>query len=90
MGCRFLLQGIFLTQGSNLGLPRCRQTLYPLSHQGSPYKVSHRNKSNCNHKISTYVERKGASLVTQLIKNLPPTQETPVRFLAWEVLLEMG
>ena len=27
----------FLTQGSNSGLPHCRQTLYPLSHQGSPY-----------------------------------------------------
>ena len=25
-----------LTQGSNLGLPHCRQMLYPLSHQGSP------------------------------------------------------
>ena len=36
MGCHFLLQGIFPTQGSNLGLPRCRWTLYPLSHQGSP------------------------------------------------------
>ena len=33
--CHFLLQGIFPTQGSNLGLPHCRQTLYPLSHQGS-------------------------------------------------------
>ena len=31
----FLLQGIFPTQGSNLGLPRCRQMLFPLSHQGS-------------------------------------------------------
>ena len=27
--------GIFLTQGSNPGLLHCRQTLYPLSHQGS-------------------------------------------------------
>ena len=36
VGCRFLLQGIFLTQGSNLGLQPCRQTLYHLSHQGSP------------------------------------------------------
>ena len=36
MGCHFLLQGIFLTQGSNLGLPHCRQTLYCLSHQESP------------------------------------------------------
>ena len=26
-GCHFLLQGIFLTQGSNPGLPPCRQTL---------------------------------------------------------------
>ena len=26
VGCHFLLQGIFLTQGSNPGLPRCRQT----------------------------------------------------------------
>ena len=32
----FLLQRIFLTQGSNPGLPHCRQMLYHLSHQGSP------------------------------------------------------
>ena len=30
------LQGIFPTQGSNLGLPHCRWILYYLSHQGSP------------------------------------------------------
>ena len=33
VGCHFLLQGIFPTQGSNLGLLHCRQTLYRLSHQ---------------------------------------------------------
>ena len=38
VGCRFLLQGIFLTQGSNPGLLHCRQTLYRLSYQESPYK----------------------------------------------------
>ena len=32
----FLLQGIFPIQGSNPGLPRRRQILYQLSHQGSP------------------------------------------------------
>ena len=32
--CHFLLQGIFPTQGSNPGLPHCRQMLYRLSHQG--------------------------------------------------------
>ena len=36
VGCHFLLQGIFLTQGSNLGLLHCRQIVYQLSHQGSP------------------------------------------------------
>ena len=40
MGCHFLLQGIFPTQGSNQGLLHCRQTLYPLSHQGSTNLVS--------------------------------------------------
>jgi len=35
VGCHFLLQGIFLTQGSNPGLPDCRQMFYHLSHQGS-------------------------------------------------------
>ena len=30
--CHFLLQGIFPTQGSNPGLPHCRQMLYCLSH----------------------------------------------------------
>ena len=39
VGCHFLLQGLFLTQGLNAGLPHCRQTLYPLSHQGSPKGV---------------------------------------------------
>ena len=37
-GLPFLLQGIFLTQGSKLGLPHCRQTLYCLSHQGSSHE----------------------------------------------------
>ena len=36
VGCHALLQGIFPTQGSNLGLPCCRQILYQLSYQGSP------------------------------------------------------
>ena len=36
VGCHLLLQRIFLIQGSNLGLPHCRQMLYHVSHQGSP------------------------------------------------------
>jgi len=36
VGCHALLQEIFPDQGLNPGLPQCRQTLYHLSHQGSP------------------------------------------------------
>ena len=44
VGCHFLLQGIFLTQGSNLRLLcllHCRQILYHLSHQMEPCVVSY-------------------------------------------------
>ena len=36
VGCHFLLQGTFPTQGSNPGLQQCRPTLNCLSPQGSP------------------------------------------------------
>ena len=32
VGCHFLLQGVFPTQGSNLGLLHCKQILHHLSH----------------------------------------------------------
>ena len=37
VGCHSHLQGIFPNQVSNPGLLHCRQILYHLSHQGSPY-----------------------------------------------------
>ena len=37
MGCHALLQGIFLTQGSNPGLLHCGQILYQLSYVRSPF-----------------------------------------------------
>ena len=39
MGSLFLLLWIFPTQGSNPGLPHCRQILYHLSHQGHPNQL---------------------------------------------------
>ena len=36
VGSLSFLQGVFPTQGSNPGLPHCRQVLYQLSHKGSP------------------------------------------------------
>ena len=38
-----ILEWIFLTQGSNLGLLYCRQILYRLSYQGSPNITSAQN-----------------------------------------------
>ena len=43
VGCHFLLQRIFLIQGSNLPLLcllHCRWILYPLNHWGSPEQES--------------------------------------------------
>ena len=39
MGCHFLLQEIFQTQGSNPGLLHCRQILYQFSYKGSPLLI---------------------------------------------------
>ena len=56
----FLLQGIFLTQRSNPGLPHCRQTLYRLSHKRSPvyafciYLLASRNPESWNSQVFAY------------------------------------
>jgi len=39
VGYHFLLQGIFLTQGSNPGRLHCRQMLYSLNHQGNFFVI---------------------------------------------------
>ena len=40
VGCHFLLQGIFPTQGSNPGLPHCRQMLLPSEPPGKSLLLS--------------------------------------------------
>ena len=60
----FLLQGIFLTQGSTPGLLHCTHTLYPLSHQG---ELDH---------SALFKQSSQSSLVAQMVNNLPATQET--------------
>ena len=78
-GVGSLLQGIFPTQGSNLGLPHCRQTLYHLSHQ----EVSD---------IVVSEIKKFQSLlhfpVAQMVKCLPTMRETQVQSLGRKDLLE--
>ena len=125
MGSLSLLQGIFPTQGSNPGLPPCRQILYQLSYKGSPVKYGAKlnalfgvsnilfywetdfpdssvdKESTCNARdpgsipglgrsaeegIGYPLQYSWASLVAQLVKNLPITQEC----LGWEDPLEKG
>ena len=52
VGCHFLLQEIFPTQGSNPSHLHCRQTLYHLSYQGS-HKISGRNIINIRYEGDT-------------------------------------
>ena len=49
MGCHFLLQGIFPTQGSNPGLPHCRQTLLVASISSNLNWCSHYNACMLSH-----------------------------------------
>ena len=55
VGCHFLLQGIFPTQGSNPGLLHCRQTLYHLSHQGSPILKKGNAKKCSNYRTTELI-----------------------------------
>ena len=48
VGCHFLLQGIFPTQGSNPGLPCCGQMLYRLSHQGTDVQTEDSVPTHCS------------------------------------------
>ena len=76
VGFHFLLQGFFPIQGSNLHLLHWQADSLPLSHhQGSPFKMY-------------YLCEKLASLVTQVVKDLPAMRETQVQSLSWEDPLE--
>ena len=52
VGCVALLQGFFLTQGSNPGLWHCRQILYHLSYLGSPNVIRGGQKIMLNPRVS--------------------------------------
>ena len=90
-GSLSLLQGIFLTQGWNPGLPPCLRTLYQLSHKGSPTNNQDNNNNSSNrYLLSTYsvLNPCWTSLVAQNVKHLPTMQGTRVQSLGWEDLPE--
>ena len=55
VGCHFLLQEIFPTQGLNPGLPYCRQLLYHLSQQGKCFNV-YNDSHKCGHMIPSLLQ----------------------------------
>ena len=59
VGSHSLLQGIFLTQESNLSPLHCMQILYYLSHQGSPQEVNQdcNSQSPVNHAHHRLLQR---------------------------------
>ena len=64
-----ILQGIFPTQGSNPGLPYCRQIPYQLSHKGSPpLKIGQKILCFLDH-ITTYLNHLGVVTVSDYFIN---------------------
>ena len=65
-GLPFPSPGNFPTQGSNPGLPHCRQMLYHLSHQGSQLRLSglgKKIKSNCVLSIRNVLKKKKRNIL---------------------------
>ena len=69
VGCHFLLQGIFPTQGSNPCLLHCRQTLYRLSHKGSLKEIKDLNKL----RIPLYSKTEHCHTISSPQKTIDPT-----------------
>ena len=78
VGCHFLLQGTFPTQGSNPALPHCRQMLYHLSHQERRWLSRGKTKSNRCSFLSW-------SLQSSNLKSLPT-----VWLRRWSICLHCG
>ena len=53
-GCHFLLQGVFPTQGSNLGLLYCKRILYHLSHLRNPHSSIDAPNAPCSVALREY------------------------------------
>ena len=88
MGCHFLLQATFPTQGLNprlLCLLHCRWILYPLKHPSLvPKFLFCHNLSEMAEQAVLILKFMQSSLVAQTIKNSPAIQKTWVKTLSQE------
>ena len=81
LGSLSLLQGTFLTQGLNPGLPHCGQILYPLNHQGKPKNNGVGSFSFLQCIFPTQESNRGLLHCRQILYQLSH-QESP-RILEW-------
>ena len=77
VGCHSLFQGIFPTQGSNLGLLHCRQILYHLSCQGGPRGQSRWLTTRCWAQRPRTLPQGGEALV--ISRSVAPGNEAEAR-----------
>ena len=82
-GYWILLQGIFPTQGSNLGLLHCRQILYHLSYQGSPRKVLARGKISWVVNYNTLKQFRVTKVHTCAINECQDVDDPVLEFWLW-------
>ena len=78
VGSRSLLQGIFPTEGSNPGLPHCRQILYQLRHKGSPRILEWGSLSLLQRIFLTQESNQGLLHCSQIVYQLT-CQGSPIR-----------
>ena len=81
---------IFPTQGLNPGLPHCRQTLYCLSHQGSPLEKAVNQKSNCQHQLDHQKSKRGPVNIYFCFIDYAKAFDCVVHNKLWKVLKGMG
>ena len=71
-------RGIFLTQGLSLGLLHCRQILYHLIHQGSPYDI-HRGTLSFQISVSRFHVNTSLCLQCRTLGLIPGSGRFPWR-----------
>ena len=69
MGCHFLIQGIFLTQGLNLGLLHCRQVLYHWASREAPKQRQLVTNEQWNGSSQASVPKFGRATLCGVVRN---------------------
>ena len=99
MGSHSLLHGIFPIQGSNPHLLHCREILYCLSHQGSPFMIKTLNKSGIERNHFNIIKAMYENPTTNIFNSrrlkgfslllLRPKQRCPLSPLLFNIVLDI-